>query len=89
MSKPCNRARNAPKISPISDTERMTRNVYPSECSEVPRTILTAERWRVAGSRLRELSPEMYDQIFAMLVASLPDDSEEVASVMPQSYLPT
>jgi hypothetical protein len=79
---------NSLTISPIGDTALMHSSNSP-ESSGVPHTIMSAERWRLAGSKLRRLSPEIYEQIFTMLVASLPDDNDETDKIMLQSYLVT
>lgn len=36
-----------------------------------------AERWRVAGERLRRRSPKVFAKVFEMLVTSEPDDDAE------------
>lgn len=45
---------------------------------ETPEPIKDAEAWRLAGARLRRVSPEIYAQICAVIIASFPDDDEEI-----------
>lgn len=75
-------------ISPLGDTALM-HSSNSSEKIGMPLSIVTAERWRLAGAKLRRLSPEIYEQIFMTLVASLPDDNADADKIMPQSYLLT
>lgn len=63
--------------------------MIPPEGSGVPEEILEAEQWRIAGRKLRQLSPALYDYLFAMLVASLPDDSDENRRAIHESYFVT
>ena len=59
----------------VIDTRCMS-NTTPAESSAVPERIQEAERWRVAGARLRALAPNIYEQISTMLVMSIPCDSD-------------
>lgn len=50
-----------------------------SEGSVVPESIQSAERWRLVGEKLRAHAPELYRQMFALLVLSIPDgDAEKI-----------
>lgn len=61
----------------------------PAEGSAVPEKIQEAERWRVAGQKLRALAPHVYEQVFALLVASLPNDSDDSDDSNNESYFIT
>lgn len=52
-------------------------SLVPPEGSGVPQKIQTAERWRRLGERLHAISPQLFEQVFAMLVLGLPDESAE------------
>lgn len=54
--------------------------------SGVPETIQSAERWRVAGARLRRLAPAVFDDLFAMLVMANTRESDEVEGNITESY---
>lgn len=65
-------------------------NTTSLEGSGAPEKVQTAERWRIAGARLRELAPAVSEQIFAMLLSSIPDgDEAETDPAMQQSYFLT
>lgn len=52
----------------------------PPEGSGVPEQIQSAERWRIAGEKLRRLAPQVYENLLATLVMAtlgVTDDHEE------------
>lgn len=58
------------------------QRAVPPESSGVPEKIQSAERWRVAGEKLRALAPQVFDDLFAMLVMTtigvVDDDDEKI-----------
>lgn len=64
-------------------------NLIPPESSGVPQPIKRAEEWRVLGEKLRRLAPDLYEQIFAMLVSSAIGLSDDNGDNMPESYFLT
>ena len=74
-----------PDLRPVIDTQCMS-NTIPAAGAAVPEKITEAERWRLAGKRLRAASPEMFEQMIAMVVASLPNDDDESDDSMTESY---
>lgn len=70
----------------IGDTKRMSDTITAEGSAELPEKIQEAERWRLAGKRLRTLAPHIYEQVFALLVASLPCDSDESDESSSESY---
>ena len=67
----------------------MSNTISAEGSAALPEKIQEAERWRIAGQKLRALAPEMYEQVFAMLVASLGPDPEESEIDMHESYFIT
>lgn len=59
-------------------------DVVPPEV--VPEKIQSAEEWRVLGERLRELNPEMYEQVFQLLVLTTTGSSDEKPLPITKSY---
>lgn len=45
---------------------------------ETPAPIREAEEWRLAGARLRRVAPAVYRQFLELLIASIPDDDENM-----------
>lgn len=65
------------------------QDAIPPESSVVPEKIQLAERWRLAGETLRRLAPELYDQLFAMIVSTTIGLSEESEEKITESYFMT
>lgn len=73
----------------IGETKGMGDTTEDNAPVVLPEKIQEAERWRQAGKRLRALAPQVYEQVFAMLVASLPGDSDDYEDSMHESYFIT
>lgn len=57
-------------------------DVDPAPPTKVPESITLAERWRLAGVKLKERSPGLYRKVFEMLVTcGIAEDEDEPASI--------
>lgn len=73
----------------VRDTKRMSNTISAEGSAALPEKIQEAERWRIAGRKLRALAPHIYEQVFALLVASLPGDSDGPDDSSSESYFIT
>jgi aromatic ring-opening dioxygenase catalytic subunit (LigB family) len=59
------------------------------EVSTMPEKNRQAERWRLAGERLRRLAPDVYASIFAMLVMTATRADRDSSDDITESYFLT
>lgn len=59
------------------------------ERDPVPQAILDAERWQLAGEKLRMRSPETYRRLFLLLATSMLLDSDDDGDLISESYFLT
>jgi hypothetical protein len=70
----------------IEDTRCMEDTICGPCCRVPSERQKLAERWRLAGVRLKQLAPEMCEQVLATIIMSLPTDSEDEDAGHNQNY---
>lgn len=62
--------------------------VDPANASrEIPESIQLAERWRVAGVKLRKAAPEIFEKLLVTLATCALSEDDDVIQNIPESYL--
>lgn len=59
------------------------------EKDPVPQAIRDAERWRLAGERLRKRSPETFQRLFMLLATQALLESDDDRDLITESYFLT